>query len=88
MKAVVTVVFCWVMFGLPSAFADANVQPRKISRTAHAVQGAHSKASSFAPHARSKNHAYGAPIQGKILSSHAPRVKSTPVSEQHEPTPP
>jgi hypothetical protein len=87
MKAFSAVVFCWVMFGVPSAFADANVQPRSISRTAH-PPGPHSKASSLAPRARSKKHAYGAPIQRKILSRPAPRVKSKPLPEQHKPTSP
>jgi hypothetical protein len=79
MKALAAVMFCWVVFAADPAFADANVEPRTLSRTGHPAKGSHSKASSFAPHARSKNHAYGTPIQGKILTSRAPRVKSAPL---------
>jgi hypothetical protein len=42
------------------------------------------KASSFAPHANSANHVYGAPIQSRILKSHprkTPQLKSAPLPD-------
>ena len=42
------------------------------------------KASSFAPHAGSSNHVYGAPIQSRILKSHpkkTPQLKAAPLPD-------
>jgi hypothetical protein len=44
----------------------------------------HPKASSFAPHADSTNHVYGAPIQSRILKSHpkkTPQLKTAPLPD-------
>lgn len=45
---------------------------------------AHSKASSFAPHAGPHSRVYGIPIQSRILKSHPkkkPQLTSSPLSE-------
>jgi hypothetical protein len=80
MKALVTIVFGALVFVGQPVFAAANVSPpRTISRAAHPA-GAPSKASSFAPRARSKRHVYGAPIQRPILASRVRPAKHKPNS--------
>jgi len=49
-----------------------------------AALAAHSKTSSFAPHAASHNRVYGVPIQSRILKSHPkkkPQLTSTPLPD-------
>ncbi|MDB6092152.1 MAG: hypothetical protein JWN85_4936 [Gammaproteobacteria bacterium] len=81
MKALVAIVIGVLVFvGQPLFAAPNSSQPRAISRAAHPA-GAPSKASSFAPRARSKRHVYGAPIERPIVASH-------PRPEQHKPNSP
>ena len=56
--------------------------PGGVSRS---VTEGHARPSSFAPHARSRSHAYGAPIPRPIVSKHAPgkhRAVSSPASSR------
>jgi hypothetical protein len=85
MKALAAIVFCLLAVAGSVAFAATNVvQPRSISRTGHPT-GPRSKASSFAPRARSRNHVYGAPIQHPIL---AKRTTATLRPAKRKPTAP
>jgi hypothetical protein len=55
----------WVLSGLVALAAG------HAAAAAPQGTGAHAKASSFAPRARSHSHVYGAPIQPRIVSSRA-----------------
>jgi hypothetical protein len=64
------------MSAASSAYCATKADPASLA--------AHSKASSFAPHAASHSRVYGAPIQSRILKGHPkkkPQLTSTPLPD-------
>ncbi len=77
MKSAIRWCACVLALQLASQAAlavDGPNRPRTLSKSS---PGPHnpSKASSFVPRARSKNHVYGAPIQQPILRHRKPALK-------------
>jgi len=71
----------------PSLRAGSTLPPHLTycaTKADQASMAAHSKASSFAPHAAAHSRVYGAPIQSRILKSRPkkkPQLTSTPLPD-------
>ena len=73
-----------VIIALSVAASSDPTSSACATKADQAALAAHSKASSFAPHAASHSRIYGAPIQSRILKSHPkkkPQVTSTPLPD-------
>lgn len=68
MKALVLCVL--TLAGLAASLAEP-VCTAPSTRGARTLADGHAKSSSFAPHSRARNRAYGAPVQRPILWKHA-----------------
>ena len=73
-----------VIIALSVAASSDPTSSACATKADQAALAAHSKASSFAPHAASHSRIYGAPIQSRILKSHPkkkPQLTSTPLPD-------
>jgi hypothetical protein len=67
---------CALVLGCQLATAADGPDPPSRTITKARPGSAHAKASSFAPHAHSKNHVYGAPVSAPILHTRKPKPKT------------
>jgi hypothetical protein len=75
-----TTVCCTVLLGAILAGHAAAA-----STPAAGPQSAKPKASSFAPHTGSHQHAYGTPVQAPILHRRRPALRTQPSGAAHDP---
>jgi hypothetical protein len=81
MQATQVMAACLIAAAMQTASADPSrdgpVRPTTIARTRQPVGTPHNS-SSFAPHRGGKRHAYGAPLQGRIMGKVKPKQPPKP----------
>jgi hypothetical protein len=81
MKALATLVSIALLAGTGAALANTPLNPPRVYTGVYQPKSTPTRASSLAPQARNKRHAYGAPIQGPIFKRAPSKPSKVPTAK-------